>query len=126
MREGADSPLGRVDAVLAAFGGATTLPASRALAAVGGDEAALVQCLVFLRERDLLLFAIGDERLFHRPSVCDEVLALVAVRRTVSPEDVVRHLGLPAAIVGQALGWLERDGQVEVDAVDGAVVVRRR
>jgi hypothetical protein len=126
MTVSSEKVLKAVDELLAAFGDHAAIPTDAALAALSGDESLLTHCLGFLLDRDLVLFAAGDHRLYHRPRLVQQVAALIRAEGPLRPEEISEALALPDAITCQIVGWLERDGQIVVaEAADGVSISAR-
>lgn len=126
MSQSPESVLKAVDAILGAFGESFEIPADRAEAAAGGDRELLAQALDFLRNRDLVLFAAEELRLFHVRRLVATFEDFVRRKRAVRAEELNLAFGLPSAITFQILGWLDRDGCIVLASEDDGIVVRHR
>ena len=125
----ADSPdrlLAAVESMIDALETEPVLPLTEARRLIGDDDALFMRCLAFLRDRDLVLFVAGDERLFHRPTLADDVLSLLRRSGSLHLAEISRLTALPSAITAQIAGWLECEGMVTCHHDDGGVTVKAR
>lgn len=85
----------------------------------GEDRASLDRALAFLHGRDEILVEIPARAVHLRSRVRDTVLrALADAGAPVAIDALARALDLPAAVLCDVLGWLEREGRTRMDASD--------
>ncbi len=117
-----------LDKLRRALDASVSLTPADLAAASGLDEGSpdFNQAVRFLHTRDEVLVDAAARTLHSRRSVSVAILAQLELSARSLP-DLTKAVGLSTAVTAEAVGWLEREGRLEVVAgKDGDVVRVRR
>ena len=104
-----------VDRIQEAFQGRLMLHRPQLEDLAEDDTELLGRCLDFMLDRDAILIVGDGGAVYHHGNSVEAVFEKIRELGRTTPAAINESLNLPSAITCEILGWLERDGRVQLE-----------
>ncbi len=104
-----------IDRIQDAFQGQLMLSRAQLTALADGDTDLLGRCLDFMLDRDAILVIADGDTIYHHGNLVTAVYEKIRELGRTTPTAINDSLGVPSSVTCEILGWLERDGRIQLE-----------